>query len=92
MPGSRVIGKVSGGPERKSLIKEVAGHMGSGLVGLHRKGILLASSLLSLEVNKLWEGQSLQSQQGVWINTSISNGLSLDHLKRKWSIFYFLFK
>lgn len=75
--------------------------MGSWLVGLQRKGMLLASSLLSLEISKIPRCPSLRRKEAwrnhwctsSWMNTWIMSGLiNLDHLKRKWSTFYLSFK
>lgn len=45
VPGPGVFGG-SSGSEYKSLIKELAGHLGSGLVGFHIKGILTDNSFI----------------------------------------------
>lgn len=46
--GPGVIGKVDSGPELESQIEKAVEYLSSGLVDLHMKGMLQASSLLSL--------------------------------------------
>lgn len=64
---------MDGGLECESPLEAVAGAWAHGLVGLHMKGMLQVSSLLSLAIGSPWEGQFLQSQQGPKVHQNSEN-------------------
>lgn len=72
VPDLGVTKAVGCGPEGESFTKVVVEGVASGLEGLHLKGLLCsgASCLPHLRIGWLWEGQSLQGQQGPAVEAS----------------------